>query len=52
MALGIVLALGAAIGLMLLLEALDTRIRSREDIIALLSVPPLTVIPWIEPAKS
>jgi uncharacterized protein involved in exopolysaccharide biosynthesis len=51
-ALGIVLALGSAIGLMLLLEALDTRIRSRDDIIALLSVPPLTVIPWIEPAKS
>jgi len=49
---GAVLALGAAVGLMLLLEALDTRIRSREDIIALLSVPPLTVIPWIKAAKS
>jgi polysaccharide biosynthesis transport protein len=49
---GAVLALGAAIGLMRLLEALDTRIRSREDIIALLSVPPLAVIPWLEPAKS
>jgi len=52
LALGIVLALGAAIGLMLLLEALDTRIRSRDDIIALVSVPPLTVIPWIKLAKS
>jgi capsular polysaccharide biosynthesis protein len=45
-----VLALGAAIGLMLLLEALDTRIRGRDDIIALLSVPPLAVIPWVETA--
>ncbi len=52
MALGLVLALGSAIGLMLLLEALDTRIRGRDDLIALLSVPPLAVIPWIEPAKS
>src|ERR1019366_4142860 len=49
--LGAVLALGAALGLMWLLEALDTRIRSREDIIALLQVPPLVVIPWMEPAK-
>jgi polysaccharide biosynthesis transport protein len=49
---GAVLALGAAIGLMRLLEALDTRIRSREDIITLLSVPPLAVIPWLKPAKS
>ena len=50
--LGAVLALGAALGLMWLLEALDTRIRSREDIIALLQVPPLVVIPWMDPAKT
>jgi len=37
---------------LMLLEALDTRIRGRDDIIALLSVPPLAVIPWIEPAKN
>ncbi len=49
---GALLALVAAIGLMQLLETLDTRIRSREDIIALLSVPPLAVIPWLKPAKS
>jgi len=49
---GALLALVAASGLMQLLEALDTRIRSREDIIALLSVPPLAVIPWLKPAKS
>jgi len=49
---GAIVALGAAVGLLMLLEALDTRIRSRDDIIALLSVPPLAVIPWIEPAKN
>jgi polysaccharide biosynthesis transport protein len=52
LALGIVLALGTAVGLMWLLEALDTRIRGRDDIIALLQVPPLAVIPWIRPAKT
>jgi len=52
LALGAVLALGAAIGLMQLLETLDTRIRGREDIIALLTVPPLAVIPWIKPARN
>ncbi len=46
--LGAVLALGAAMGLMWLLEGLDTRVRSREDIIALLNVPPLAVIPRIQ----
>jgi capsular polysaccharide biosynthesis protein len=46
------LALGAALGLVQLLEALDTRIRSRDDILALLSVPPLAVIPWLARAKS
>jgi succinoglycan biosynthesis transport protein ExoP len=49
---GAVLALGAALGLMWLLEGLDTRLRSREDIIALLKVPPLAVIPWVDLAKS
>jgi uncharacterized protein involved in exopolysaccharide biosynthesis len=48
---GFLLAVGGAIGLMRLLEALDTRIRSREDIIALLSVPPLAVVPWLKPAR-
>jgi len=50
--LGVLLAFGAAIGIMLLLEALDTRIRGREDIIALLQVPPLAVIPWVQPARN
>jgi uncharacterized protein involved in exopolysaccharide biosynthesis len=52
LALGAVLALGAAIGLMQLLETLDTRIRGREDIIELLTMPPLAVIPWIKPART
>ena len=49
---GFVLALGAPIGLMRLLEALDTRVLCREDIIALLTVPPIAVIPWLKAAKS
>jgi succinoglycan biosynthesis transport protein ExoP len=32
----------------LLLEAVDTSIRTRRDIEALISVPPLAVLPWIE----
>jgi uncharacterized protein involved in exopolysaccharide biosynthesis len=47
-ALGVVLSLGAALGMVLLLEALDTSIRGRRDIEALVSVPPLAVLPWIE----
>ena len=50
--LGLLLAVGTAVGVMAVLEALDTRIRGRDDLIALLSVPPLAVIPWVEPAKS
>jgi succinoglycan biosynthesis transport protein ExoP len=48
--LGALLAAGTGVGIMLLLEALDTRVRGRDDIISLLKVPPLAVIPWIEPA--
>jgi uncharacterized protein involved in exopolysaccharide biosynthesis len=43
--LGFVGALGCAIALMFLLELLDTRIRDRAHLIALLAVPPLAVIP-------
>jgi succinoglycan biosynthesis transport protein ExoP len=45
---GAVLALAAGVGLGLLLEQLDTSIRSRRDLELLLSVPPLAVVPWIE----
>jgi polysaccharide biosynthesis transport protein len=48
---GFVLAMVAAIGSLQLLEALDTRIRNRADIIALLTVPPLAVIPWVKLAR-
>jgi len=46
--LGFVLSFGAAIGIILLIEALDTSIRSRHDIELLTTVPPLAVLPWIE----
>ncbi len=43
--LGFVFALAAALAVMLLLETLDTRIRDRAHLLALLAVPPLAVIP-------
>ncbi|MCC7460953.1 MAG: lipopolysaccharide biosynthesis protein [Gammaproteobacteria bacterium] len=43
--LGFVFALAAALVLMFILETLDTRIRDRSHLIALLAVPPLAVIP-------
>lgn len=45
---GVLLSFGAAVGAVLLLEALDTSIRGRRDIEALVAVPPLAVLPWIE----
>jgi uncharacterized protein involved in exopolysaccharide biosynthesis len=47
-AMGVLLSFAAAVGMVLLLETLDTSIRSRRDIEALVSVPPLAVLPWIE----
>ncbi len=49
--LGGVLAFGAALGMMFLLESIDTRIRDRQHVVQLLGVPPLTVIPYIEIAE-
>lgn len=46
--LGFVFAIGSAVGLIVVLEMLDTSIRSRRDIETLISVPPLAVLPWIE----
>lgn len=46
--LGFVFAFASAIGLIFLLESVDTSIRSRRDIEALVSVPPLAVLPWID----
>ena len=42
------LAIGGAIGMATLLNTLDTSVRSRHDLTALLAVPPLAVLPWIE----
>lgn len=47
-ALGILLAVGAAITVALLLEALDGTVRSKRDVENLLTVAPLAVLPWIE----
>lgn len=45
------LAIGAAIGAMFLLETLDTRIRDRDHVVQLLGVPPLATVPYIELAE-
>jgi len=46
-AIGLLMALGAAVGLLALLEAVDTRIRGRRQVVRLLGVPPLAIIPWV-----
>jgi uncharacterized protein involved in exopolysaccharide biosynthesis len=46
--LGLLFATGAAVGIAALLNLVDTSVRSRHDLTALLSVPPLAVLPWIE----
>jgi succinoglycan biosynthesis transport protein ExoP len=46
--LGMVLSFGVAVGIVLLIEAVDTSIRTRRDIELLTAVPPLAVLPWIE----
>jgi uncharacterized protein involved in exopolysaccharide biosynthesis len=38
---------GAAVGLMLLLEVLDSRVRGRRQVVSLVGVPPLAIIPWV-----
>lgn len=49
LALGLLLAVGAAVGLMMLLETMDPRVRGRRELVALLGVPPLAIIPWVAP---
>ncbi len=51
LAAGVVLAMVLAFALMMGLEAIDTRIRGRRGVIALLNVPPLAVIPWVSARK-
>lgn len=49
LALGFLLSIGAAVGLMALFEALDPRVRGRRELVALVGVPPLAIIPWVAP---
>ncbi len=48
LALGALAALAAALGVALFLDQVDGSVRDRRDLAALVSVPPLAVIPWIE----
>ncbi len=50
--LGLVLAVGAAILVLFLAEALDSRIRGRGQVIALLGEAPLAVLPWVGPGDA
>jgi hypothetical protein len=45
--LGVVLALGAGIGLAALIDALDTSVRSPQDLQNVLAMKPLVVIPYV-----
>jgi uncharacterized protein involved in exopolysaccharide biosynthesis len=45
---GVLLSFASAVGTVLLFEVADTSIRGRRDIEALIAVPPLAVLPWIE----
>jgi uncharacterized protein involved in exopolysaccharide biosynthesis len=46
--LGLLMAAAAAFGAMLTVESLDTRVRGRGDVLALLQVPPLAIVPWVQ----
>lgn len=48
MVLGVLLSLGVAVGLVVLLEVLDTSIRGKRSVEALLTIAPLAVLPWID----
>jgi polysaccharide biosynthesis transport protein len=48
--LGVVLAIAIGLGLVSMLEAMDTTVRGRRDVKSLLDMPPLGVIPRIETA--
>jgi uncharacterized protein involved in exopolysaccharide biosynthesis len=48
LALGVLLAMAAGLGLAVLLEALDPTVRNRRDMDELLPVAPLALLPWIE----
>jgi succinoglycan biosynthesis transport protein ExoP len=48
LALGVVLAIGAALGVAALMEGLDGSVRGRADVMSLLTAPPLAVVPWFD----
>ncbi len=48
LAIGVVFALGATLAVVVLLEMLDTSVRGRNDLVKLLTAPPLAVLPWME----
>ena len=45
---GLLLAVAIPLVVVIAMENIDTSVRNRRDLEALLSVPPLAVIPWIE----
>jgi uncharacterized protein involved in exopolysaccharide biosynthesis len=45
---GLILALGAGVGTVAVLEVLDDSVRGRHDLLRLLATPPLAVVPLIE----
>jgi len=46
--LGVILSIAAAVGLIALLEAIDTSMRGKRDVEDLLAVAPLAVLPWMD----
>ncbi|MBC7983062.1 MAG: lipopolysaccharide biosynthesis protein [Candidatus Obscuribacterales bacterium] len=48
MVLGVFLAMGAAVGVVAVIETLDTSVRNKRDLESLLNVAPLAVLPFIE----
>lgn len=46
--LGVVLAIAAGLGIASLTDAMDTKIRGRQDILQLLDTPPMSVVPYVE----
>jgi uncharacterized protein involved in exopolysaccharide biosynthesis len=48
MVIGVVLALVVSLAVVVVLEMMDTSVRGRTDLIALVQTPPLAVLPWIE----
>ena len=46
--LGVVLAIAAGLGVASLTDAMDTKVRGRQDILQLLETPPMGVVPYVE----